>query len=151
VATRLRDECILGRLTIDELDERLEDVYRAVTRGDLAEITSDLPTPSTELARRRASGGRFFWPGVSPFYEQRHLREPCPRTFATALRVIVPRMGMHGFHLVDEIRPRRMAFRSDSGLILTVMFHPASDGGTDVSAFGHAPRAIRKAFATLTD
>jgi hypothetical protein len=31
------------------------------------------------------------------------------------------------------------------------MFHPAIDGGSDVSAFGHAPRAIRKAFATLRD
>jgi hypothetical protein len=85
------------------------------------------------------------------FHEERHLRGHCPESYADALREMVPRMGMQGFHIVEELWARRMRFVSDSGLFITVMFHPAFDGGTDVSAFGHAPRAVRKAFATLTD
>ena len=60
-------------------------------------------------------------------------------------------MGIQGFHLVEDVWPRRLRFVSDSGLFITVMFHPAAPGGTDVLAFGHAPRAVRKAFATLRD
>jgi hypothetical protein len=60
-------------------------------------------------------------------------------------------MAMRGFHLVEDIAPRRLAFADGTGLRVTVMFHPATDGGTEVSAFGEAQRAVRKAFATLTD
>ena len=58
---------------------------------------------------------------------------------------------MQGFHVVDELWPRRLRFADGSGLLVTVMFLPAADGGTIVTAFGHAPRAVRKAFATLRD
>jgi hypothetical protein len=153
VALALRDHWALGRLTIEELDRRLERVYAAATRADLRAVTVDLPTPEgppdadADATPRR----RFFWPGVAPFHEERHLRAACPAAFTSALREMVPRMGTQGFHLEEELWPRRLRFVSDSGLFLTVMFHPAGDGGTDVSAFGHAPRAIRKAFATLRD
>jgi hypothetical protein len=60
-------------------------------------------------------------------------------------------MGMRGFQLIEEMAPRRLAFADGAGLRVTVMFHPAVDGGTDVSAFGEAQRAVRKAFATLSD
>ena len=150
VVRRLRDQCAAGRLSIDELDERLARAYAAVTQGELNRLVADLPAdephpPST--ARRR----RFFWPGIAPFSEQRHLATSCADTFAAAQREMVPRMGTQGFHIDEEIWPRRLRFVSDTGLVITVMFHPASDGGTEVSAFGHGPRAVRKAFATLSD
>jgi hypothetical protein len=126
VARSLRDHCAVGRLTIDELDDRLEGVYRALTQADL-------------------------WPGIAAFREERHLAASCGSGYADALREIVPRMALHGFHLVEEIQPRRLRFRHDLGLDVTVMFHPAVDGGCEVSAFGRAPRRVRKAFATLRD
>lgn len=43
VAASLREHCALGRITIDELQERLESVYGAKTLGQLQEVTSDLP------------------------------------------------------------------------------------------------------------
>jgi hypothetical protein len=52
---------------------------------------------------------------------------------------------------VEDLWPRRRRFVNESALAVTVMFHPAIDSGSDVSAVGHAPRAIRKAFATLRD
>ena len=43
VAASLREHCALGRITMDELQERLESVYAAKTVGQLQEVTSDLP------------------------------------------------------------------------------------------------------------
>ena len=150
VARSLRDHCAVGRLTVDELDDRLEGVYRALTQADLERLTRDLPSGS-EVAPRDVRTGRIFWPGIAAFREERHLAASCGSGYADALREIVPRMALRGFHLVEEIQPRRLRFRDDSGLDVTVMFHPSIDGGCDVSAFGRAPRAVRKAFATLRD
>ena len=151
VARALRDHCAQGRLTVDEFDQRVEAVYRATTRGDLAAVTSDLPTEDAMPQRLDRAARRVFWPGVSAFHEERALRASCKTSFDTARREIVPRMGMQGFHLDDEQWPRRLRFVRAGGLIVTVLFHPSSDGGTIITAFGHAPRAVRKAFATLRD
>lgn len=42
-AARLREHCAAGRLTDEELDERLTDVYAARTQGDLGRVLRDLP------------------------------------------------------------------------------------------------------------
>ena len=51
VAQRLRDAAGEGRLTVEELDERVERAYGARTAGQLAELTTDLPAtrPGTAL------------------------------------------------------------------------------------------------------
>ena len=47
-----------GRLTTDELEERVERCYAARTRGELDVLTADLPgRRRRELQRRRADGG----------------------------------------------------------------------------------------------
>jgi hypothetical protein len=43
VAGALREHCAQGRLTVDELQERLETTYAARTLGDLDRVTKDLP------------------------------------------------------------------------------------------------------------
>ena len=43
VAASLREHCAEGRITMDEMQERLESTYAAKTIGDLQEVTSDLP------------------------------------------------------------------------------------------------------------
>jgi uncharacterized protein DUF1707 len=43
VVDQLREHAAEGRLGADELDERLTAAYAARTRGDLAELTRDLP------------------------------------------------------------------------------------------------------------
>jgi DUF1707 SHOCT-like domain len=60
-AAELRDHFAAGRLTEDELSERLEAAYAARTQGDLRALRHDLPAlPATraqtraELAERRA-------------------------------------------------------------------------------------------------
>ncbi|HVX43083.1 MAG TPA: DUF1707 domain-containing protein [Mycobacteriales bacterium] len=43
---RLNDACSEGRLTLDEFSERVERAWGARTRGDLEQLTSDLPMTS---------------------------------------------------------------------------------------------------------
>lgn len=43
VAGILRDSCVAGRITTDELSDRLDRAYAARTLGDLDALTSDLP------------------------------------------------------------------------------------------------------------
>ena len=45
----LREAAGQGRISMDELDERLERAYAAKTYADLAPITHDLPQPATAL------------------------------------------------------------------------------------------------------
>jgi Domain of unknown function (DUF1707) len=47
VATRLRDSYADGRLTFDELQERLDQAYAGKTLGELQVLTSDLPAPQS--------------------------------------------------------------------------------------------------------
>ena len=84
-ADLLREHAAQGRLTVDELDERLDRVYAARTRGELAPVVADLPALSApeRPARRRtlrpevvaylavnllliviwaATGAGYFWP-----------------------------------------------------------------------------------------
>lgn len=54
VAERLRAAAGHGRITLDELEERLEAVYAAKTYGELVPITADLPTEAEGDARALA-------------------------------------------------------------------------------------------------
>ena len=63
VALQLREHCAVGRLTPEELDDRLAAVYAAKLRGDLKRLTEDLPKlgrrerhvePATRQQRKRA-------------------------------------------------------------------------------------------------
>lgn len=149
IASVLRDHAAAGRLTLDELDERLGRAYAAATRAELEELVADMPLGEAQPVPGR--GRRIFWPGIAPFHERRHLRASCSEAYAQALREMVPRMGIAGFQLVEDVAPRRLTFVDTGGLRVTVMFHPAAGGGTEVSAFGLARRAVRKAFARLSD
>ena len=58
VAETLREAAGDGRLTMDELDERLDAVYAAKTYAELVPITSDLPdTGNVPAPSRSPSGG----------------------------------------------------------------------------------------------
>jgi hypothetical protein len=46
IAARLRQALDEGRLTLDEVDDRLREVYAAKTFGDLDRIIADLPLPA---------------------------------------------------------------------------------------------------------
>ena len=51
-AELLREHAAQGRLTVDELEERLDRVYAARTRGELEPVIADLPAAERPHARR---------------------------------------------------------------------------------------------------
>jgi DUF1707 SHOCT-like domain/Cell wall-active antibiotics response LiaF, C-terminal len=60
-AEQLRQAASQGRITVDELEERLQAAYAARTQGELAPIVADLPAaaerPVGRLPVRRGEGG----------------------------------------------------------------------------------------------
>jgi len=57
VAAELREHYASGRLTLDELNERLDKTFAAKTRGDLEELMRDLPAGQFAAGGMGGSGG----------------------------------------------------------------------------------------------
>jgi len=74
LTARLRDHYAEGRLTQDELDERVSAALSAKTFGDLRSLTTDLPGPAPVPPRTAA---RPSWDGPTPWrHHHRHHRPP---------------------------------------------------------------------------
>lgn len=73
VTARLRDHYAEGRLTQDELDERVSAALSAKTVGDLRPLTTDLPGPVPVPPR---TAPRPSWDGPPPWRHHRHHRPP---------------------------------------------------------------------------
>jgi hypothetical protein len=66
-AARLSAHAAAGRLTVDELEERLERAQRAVYATDLDELERDLPgprAPRTSARRHDLAWRRSAWPAL---------------------------------------------------------------------------------------
>lgn len=73
VTARLRDHYAEGRLTQDELDERVSAALSAKTVGDLRPLTTDLPGPVPVPPR---TAPRPSWDGPPPWRHHRRHRPP---------------------------------------------------------------------------
>src|SRR5207245_11679476 len=88
VAARLRDHYAEGRLTQDELDERISVALSAKTFGELRPLTTDLPGPAPVPPRTAA---RPSWDGPPP-WRRRH-RTPVPLFVLIALLLVLASGG----------------------------------------------------------
>src|SRR5580692_6592936 len=52
----LREHALAGRLSSEEMEERVGGAYRARTRADLDALRADLPVSSTSVALRKRKG-----------------------------------------------------------------------------------------------
>ena len=86
VAGRLRDHFAQGRLTPDELDERLSAALSAKTVGDLRQVMVDLPEPAPVAPR---AGYRSQWAGPPPWVARRYHR---PRVLPVLLLALFAAM-----------------------------------------------------------
>jgi hypothetical protein len=85
VTARLRDHYAEGRLTQDELDERVSAALTAKTFGELRTLTTDLPGPAPVPPRTAA---RPSWDGPPPWRRRRH-RPPVPLFLLIALLLLL--------------------------------------------------------------
>jgi hypothetical protein len=89
VTARLRDHYAEGRLTQDELDERVSAALTAKTFGELRTLTTDLPGPAPVPPRTAA---RPSWDGPPPWRHRRH-RPPVPLFLLIALLLVLASGG----------------------------------------------------------
>jgi hypothetical protein len=92
VAKFLREQHAVGRLTHDELEERVGRAYRAVTMGDLDRLIADLPHPN----RRPA-------PRVVPVRHRSGARALIPVGLAALLALSAPTAAMVLFAVVAAL------------------------------------------------
>lgn len=170
--SRLRDACAEGRLTPEELAERVEAAYVARTHAQLDALTADLPRGvalSLAPARRRLA-----IPGGRPFRE----RVTSPGGRAHVAEQVLTRLGpvldACGYEVASS-DPAAIVFERESrpgwtiaaavfafpiGLLaltyktrarIVVSFAAAPGGGTEITIYGTAPLGLRRAFAELSE
>lgn len=175
VADELRVHCVEGRITLEELDTRLEGVMVARTIRALAEFVYDLP----RVADRRDPdqthrAPRIGPPGVLPFTRRLIVPAPLARTRDVALDTIAPTLNGYGYELVGQSpnglsfeRPRRSGGRVAAAVLLfpfgllallvgrereriVISLEVRDAAQTNMTVHGVASRRVRKAFAQLT-
>lgn len=74
-----------GYLSLDEFSDRSQAAYQATTRGELAEVTADLPAAGAELAGRP--------PGSEPDRPHPATAQPTRRVLSPAVIVVAVTLG----------------------------------------------------------
>ena len=90
LTARLRDNYAEGRLTQDELDERVSAALSAKTFGELRTLTTDLPGPA---AVPPPTAARPSWGGPPPWRRRYHRRPPVPLILLIVLLVALSSGG----------------------------------------------------------
>jgi hypothetical protein len=171
VVEALTDHCAAGRLTLDELPERVAGAYAATTLHELAEVTADLPgrTPAAPAPQRAPR-----LPGIAPFAETMVVDRPRADVLTEALRVIAPRLGGYGYQLVGTA-PDSLVFERSERPVWTILvaiflfpiglialahtrtmhaqldFEELGERRTRLTVYGTAPLIVRRAFAELRE
>jgi hypothetical protein len=172
--TALRHHALEGRLTVDELDERVERAYAARTLRELAELQADLPAartpPATPPGRRRR---RAVLPGRWAFAVRWHSPTDASSTMAELMEHVAPPMVRQGYDITQRWDGRlrfEREVRPAWTIVVAVLVFPLGlfallhkeqervtidldedDHGTQLVATGVAPRPVRRAFLELED
>jgi hypothetical protein len=164
----LRHHASVGRLTLEELDQRSERAYAAGTLSDLAALQADLPSLATRAVRRGHAA-----PGWHGFTARWHTPVGAELTMAELIAHLAPDIQSHGFDLIQRADDRlRFERRRRPGWVWAIvvlvpifgwfaLLHKElvritidvaeTDRGTQVVASGVAPQAIRRTLAELGD
>jgi|SRR5215218_5417744 len=168
VAELLRGHAAVGRLTVDELDERVAAALAARTQGDLSVLLSDLPSgpPSRTPAAKPPKKAR-----AVAFAERWQAPGDPGRTMDDLMAYVAPPLARAGYALVER-GSHRLVFKRTRRPVWTILVaifvfplglialihqdeqHVVIDlepAGRDtlVSATGVGPPEVRRAFATL--
>ena len=158
-----------GRITSEELEERIGTVWATKYVSELGAVTADLPELPAP-APPAAPAPRI--PGRLEFSVQWHAPAPPSETMVGALQQLAPALSVAGYALRERTgdrivfaRPRTpgwvwpvviltfpfglLALMARTEDRVTLELVPESDGSTFVYASGVAPLGLRRAFAEL--
>jgi hypothetical protein len=157
----LKAHAAAGRLSVDELGDRVAAAYAASTFGDLADLMSDLPEVGdrSPVVRATARQGRRapFWPGVRAFSEVVEVPRPPSEVRRRVLEHLAPALAKSGYELVEAgdeqliflFDGRTGSFSLPRRLTIRLMLEPLGETRTRLLAHGKAPLGVRRGFASL--
>ena len=145
IAEELRSHCADGRITVEELQRRVEQAMTAQTIHQLALVVQDLPAPHTpERTPRRAQ--RIGPPGIRPFTCRIVVPVIPERARAITLDTLAQGLNGMGYDLRHQ-SPESMTFRRSRKERIVIDFEAHGPNTTAMIVHGRASRAIRKYFA----
>ncbi len=147
VADELRTHCADGRITVEELERRVEQAMTAQTVHELALVVYDLPAPRVSVGqpdRRRRVGP----PGIRPFTRRVVVPVSPERARAIVLDTIATGLNGLGYELSRQ-SPESMEFRRSRKERIVIDFERQGTDTTTMIVRGRASRGIRKHFAKL--
>jgi hypothetical protein len=172
-ADALRRHAADGRLTVDELDERVEKAYGAVMLSELNSLQVDLPRLAVRPQRPAGPRRRPRVPGRWSFTSRWHSPADARLTMRELMTFVVPPMERWGYE-VTQRWDGRLRFERETRPIWTVLVAvfmfpiglvalvykdreritidlDEDEHGTHLVASGIAPLPVRRAFAELED
>jgi hypothetical protein len=152
VAAELRVHCVEGRITLEELERRLEQAMSARTIHDLAEVVCDLPgsnLPSRPSDRPdRPDRVRVGPPGIRPFTRRIVVPASLERTRTVALDTIAPGLNGLSYELKRQ-SPTGLEFERSTKERVFISLEAHGSNETMMIVHGRASRSVRKTFARL--
>jgi DUF1707 SHOCT-like domain len=167
----LKEQTLAGRLTVDELGDRVAHAYEARTVAERRRLTADLPAePAVRVQDEALPAPRI--PGNRPFSDRFEVARSRGRVMAEALTHIAPSLHDAGYELTRH-SPDALEFTRESrpwwtivgavllfplGLLLLlhtdrsrilITFEERGEFGTVMTTYGVAPLSVRRAFAQL--
>ena len=157
IQTQLRSHCLAGRISVDELERRVDLAMRAETIPELRALVADLPEARP---RDRADAGAPMpvgLPGVRPFIRQVVAPAGAALTRGAVLDRLAPALGRIGFELLEQSanglvfeRVSRNGWFSVRRERVAISLEDLGADQTLMIIHGRATRAVRKRFAELS-
>jgi hypothetical protein len=174
VVDALRRHAMAGRLTVEELDERVEKALSAKLLSELAQLQVDLPRLAVRPHRPPQERRRRPWfPGRYAFTVRWHAPTDAKLTTRELMTFVVPPMERWGYVLTQRW-DGRLRFERETWpawvFMVAILAFPfgllallkkdhdritidldEDEQGTQIVASGIGPLAVRRAFAELED
>ena len=123
ITDQLRVHCVAGRITVEELERRLEHAMSAQSVRDLASLVHDLPAtvlPGEQPTRPEIRVGL---PGVRPFTYRLLIPSPLERTRVAALDTIAVALNRSRWELMRQT-PSSLEFRRSANERIVIDLEP---------------------------
>jgi hypothetical protein len=148
VTDQLRTHCAAGRITVEELERRVEQAMSAQTVGELADLVDDVPQIVLPVEQTTRPAVRVGLPGVRPFTYRFVIPSPLARTRVAALDTIAAGLNRTRWELMRQT-PTSLEFKRSGKERIVIDLEPNGTTATTLIVHGSAPRSVRRQFATL--
>jgi hypothetical protein len=148
ITDQLRFHCAAGRITVEELEQRLGQAMSAQSVGELASLVHDLPRTALPVEQSTRRALRVGLPGNRPFTYRLVVPSRLERTRVAALDTIATGLNRSRWELMRQT-PTSLEFRRSGNERIVIDLEPNGTTATTMIVHGRAPRSVRSQFAKL--